>query len=225
MIKRGAGTVYLDAGNSYTGTTVISNGVLAGAGSVAGLVLVASGGSIGAGDMGGIGSFTVNNNLTIQGGAVMRINRGGPANDQVIVSGNAIYGGTLVVSNLSATALTTSDSFQLFSVTGAKSGNFNSIAGSPGTGLAYSFNPTNGLLSVVPFVGPTGPATITNHVSAGTLTLSWPVGQGWKLQQQTDSLATGLGANWVYVTDGSISSTNITIDATEPTVFYRLVYP
>jgi len=27
------------------------------------------------------------------------------------------------------------------------------------------------------------------------------------------------------VTDGSVSSTNITVDATKPTVFYRLTYP
>lgn len=42
---------------------------------------------------------------------------------------------------------------------------------------------------------------------------------------QTNGLTTGLGANWVYVTDGSISSTNITITPAKPTVFHRLVYP
>jgi hypothetical protein len=42
---------------------------------------------------------------------------------------------------------------------------------------------------------------------------------------QTNSLSTGLNTNWTYVTDGSVSSTNITVDATKPTVFFRLVYP
>ncbi|MEI6078003.1 MAG: hypothetical protein WCS94_20660, partial [Verrucomicrobiota bacterium] len=74
-------------------------------------------------------------------------------------------------------------------------------------------------------VGPSGPATLTNSYSSGALSLSWPAGQGWRLQQQTNGLAVGLFTNWTYVTDGTISSTNITIDATMPTVFYRLMWP
>jgi autotransporter-associated beta strand protein len=73
--------------------------------------------------------------------------------------------------------------------------------------------------------GPTGPARLTNSVSGSTLGLSWPAGQGWRLQMQTNSLSTGLGTNWIYITDGSINSTNITIDTAKPTAFYRLVYP
>ena len=42
---------------------------------------------------------------------------------------------------------------------------------------------------------------------------------------QTNSLSTGLSSNWVYITDGSVSSTNITVDVTKPTVFYRLTHP
>jgi hypothetical protein len=38
-------------------------------------------------------------------------------------------------------------------------------------------------------------------------------------------LTTGLGTNWNYISDGSISSTNITVDPIKPTVFYRLTYP
>ena len=81
------------------------------------------------------------------------------------------------------------------------------------------------LLVVSGTTGPTGPAHLTNSVSGGVLSLSWPSGQGWKLQMQTNSLSVGLGTNWVYVTDGSTTSTNITIDPAKPTVFYRLAYP
>jgi len=81
------------------------------------------------------------------------------------------------------------------------------------------------LLVVSGTTGPTGPANLTNSVSGGVLSLSWPSGQGWKLQMQTNSLSVGLGANWVYVTDGSTTSTNITINPAKPTVFYRLAYP
>lgn len=73
--------------------------------------------------------------------------------------------------------------------------------------------------------GPTSRATITNSFSGGVLSLSWPAGQGWRLQGQTNSLSTGLSNNWGYLTDGSVSSTNITVDATKPAVFYRLTYP
>jgi fibronectin-binding autotransporter adhesin len=74
-------------------------------------------------------------------------------------------------------------------------------------------------------VGPSGPEALTNNFSAGELQLSWPAGKGWRLQMQTNSLSLGLGTNWVYVTDGNVSSTNITVDPTKPTVFYRLRYP
>jgi autotransporter-associated beta strand protein len=86
-----------------------------------------------------------------------------------------------------------------------------------GTGV---LNVTNG--PVAP-----APATITSSVLGGTLSLSWPSGQGWNLQMQTNSLTTGLGTNWTTVIPASagLSSTNITVDPAKPTVFYRLVWP
>ena len=49
--------------------------------------------------------------------------------------------------------------------------------------------------------------------------------RGWRLQAQTNALSSGLSTNWAYVTDGSVSSTNITVNSANPTVFYRLTYP
>ena len=74
-------------------------------------------------------------------------------------------------------------------------------------------------------VGPSGPVLLTNSVSGNTLSFSWPAGQGWKLQQQTNSSSTGLSTNWVNVTDGSANSTNILINQNQPAVFYRLFFP
>jgi len=95
-------------------------------------------------------------------------------------------------------------------------------------GVYNSANVTNitgsGSLQVIAS-GPSGPATIAKSYSGGTLSLSWPAGQGWRLQAQTNSLSTGLKTNWVYVTDGSVSSTNIPVSGANPTVFYRLTYP
>ncbi len=81
----------------------------------------------------------------------------------------------------------------------------------------------SGSLAVQP--GPSGPGYLTNSYSAGILSLTWPAGQGWRLQTQTNSLSAGLGTNWVYATDGSVSSTNIVTGPGVPSVFYRLVYP
>jgi hypothetical protein len=57
------------------------------------------------------------------------------------------------------------------------------------------------------------------------LNLSWPAGQGWRLQGQTNSLNTGLNTNWAYLTDGIVSSTNIPLDPAQSAAFYRLSYP
>jgi len=82
-----------------------------------------------------------------------------------------------------------------------------------------------GSLEVAGSAGPSSPAELTNSISGSTLSLNWPAGLGWKLQQQTNALSTGLSTNWSYITDGSVSSTNITVDVTKPAVFYRLRYP
>ncbi len=69
----------------------------------------------------------------------------------------------------------------------------------------------------------TGPAILTNAVSGNILSLSWPAGQNWTLQTQTNSLSIGLDTNWVDVSGStSFSSTNITINANQPATFYRL---
>jgi autotransporter-associated beta strand protein len=90
-------------------------------------------------------------------------------------------------------------------------------------GNAGSFITGAGSLQVA--AGPSSPATLTNSVSGGVLSLSWPAGQGWRLEQQTNALSVGLSTNWAEVAGSSVSSTNFTIDSTKPTVFYRLIYP
>lgn len=232
LIKKGSGAVYLDAGNTYTGITLVTNGLLAGVGSIAGPVVVAPAGNIGAGDAGAsVGSpLTINNSLTLQGIATFRISKNGgvPANDQVIGLTTANYGGTLIVSNVTsdATPLTAGDTFQLFSVSGSESGNFSNIVGSPGGGLSYSFSPASGLLSVVASLA-SNPTNMTFTVSGNTLTLSWPADHlGWILQSQTNGLSTGLGTNWVDVPgSASVTSTNLTMNPQTPAGFYRLRKP
>lgn len=79
-------------------------------------------------------------------------------------------------------------------------------------------------LAFAPIVSPSGPAQLTNSYSAGVLSLSWPAGEGWRLQMQTNSLGVGLSTNWIYVTDGSTSSTNIAVNPANGGAYFRLIY-
>jgi hypothetical protein len=115
---------------------------------------------------------------------------------------------------------TAGQTFTLFGGVGTiNASNFASILGSPGSGLTFGF--TKGVLSVAS--GVPSPALLSCSVVGGTtLALSWPAGQGWRLQSQVTARAVGLDTNWVIVTDSSVSSTNILIDKTNGAVFYRL---
>jgi hypothetical protein len=60
-----------------------------------------------------------------------------------------------------------------------------------------------------------------------TVQLSWPSDHiGWRLQEQTNSLSTGLGTNWVTMSDSSVTNQLfIPINPANGSVFFRLVYP
>jgi len=239
VVKNGSGTLNLPVANTYSGTTIVSNGVLSlpspgsigtnnvtvsggllvGNGTIAGPVTAQSGGAIEAGTTTTIGTLNLSSPLTLSGNTVVKISKTGGTHDLFSGQSSVTYGGTLTVTNLAGT-LTTSDSFTLFSP-GASASNFASIIGSPGPGLAYSF--TNGVLSVVVGVA-NNPTNITISVSGSTLTLSWPADHtGWILQSQTNALGVGLSSNWADVAGSESSNTNVsTITHTNPAVFYRL---
>jgi fibronectin-binding autotransporter adhesin len=219
LTKTGNGTLTLNGVNTYTGGTAVNAGTLAGTGTIAGGLTNSA--TLSPGD-GGIGALTVSGNIKLNAAStnVFDVDGSTPANDQIVAGANVVYGGVLKI--VPTGALTTGQTFTLFSGAGAVNpGNFTSVV-SAQPSATFSF--TNGVLTVVS-AGPSGPAVLTNSFSSGTLSLAWPAGQGWRLQMQTNSLTTGLGTNWIYLTDGSVSSTNITVDATKPTVFYRLAYP
>jgi autotransporter-associated beta strand protein len=172
IILDGNGTMVLSGANTYAGQTIVSNGTLLVNGSITGAVTVEGGtlggigtvngnatnsGTVAPGTAGSIGTLSFNNNLTLQAGGVtsVKLNESlAPAatNDQVDSYGTLAYGGTLAVSNLGG-SLHVGDTFQLF-LDGGYTGNFASVTGSAGAGLAYSFNPTNGVLSVVAAAAP-----------------------------------------------------------------------
>lgn len=228
LVKTGAGTMHLNGVSLYTGLTVISNGVLAGSGSIPGSVVVYGNGKIGGGADAGIGTFTVGGNVTLDGGgAYVRVDRSGPSSDSVSVAGTLINNGsgTITVNNIGA-ALQVGDTFTIFSQP-VSGGNALNISGA---GITWTnqlaVNGTIKVLSLTPPL-PTYGTNITSSVSGNSLTLSWPAThQGWILQSQTNSLNVGIGATWTDVA-GSDSVTQVVtpINPANPTVFYRLRHP
>jgi len=56
--------------------------------------------------------------------------------------------------------------------------------------------------------------------SGSTLTFTWT--GTFKLQSQTNSLSGGLTTNWFDYPGGSTSGVSVSINPTNPTVFFRL---
>jgi autotransporter-associated beta strand protein len=161
LLKKGSGAVYLDAANLYTGLTIVTNGTLAGIGSVAGSVIVPStataNGNLGAGDAPTNGIFTIGGNLTLGKNTTIRVNKtaGVITNDQIAVTGSITFGGVLNIINITGdgTPLAVGNQFQIFNQGGAN--NFSSIVSS---GATYTFAPATGILTVASI----GPGTFTN---------------------------------------------------------------
>jgi fibronectin-binding autotransporter adhesin len=242
VAKSGTGTWTLSAANPYTGPTTVNGGTLlvngsldagsavavvggtlSGNGTIGGTVTVNSGGTLAPGTS--VGTLTVGGTLTLNSGSTntFEVNGSTLAKDEVVLGSAVAYGGVLNI--VPSGTFTVGQTFTLFSGAGAISGfNFDSIQGSAGSGKAFAF--TNGVLSVISGGAPS-PVLLTNSVTGGgtMLSLAWPAGQGWRLQQQITNRSVGLSTNWVFITDSSVSSTNIAIDKANGTVFYRLVYP
>jgi autotransporter-associated beta strand protein len=156
VTKTGSGTLYLDSINTYAGITHVTNGTLAGIGSIIGPVQVVGTGNIGAGDGGtNIGTLTINNSLTLQGNTTFRITKTGGVltNDSIAGLTSASFGGTLTLNNITsdATPLAIGDSFQLFAGTGFAGAFAAIVPATPGNGLAWNTSAlaSTGVISIV----------------------------------------------------------------------------
>lgn len=174
-------------------------------------------------------SLIVNDAVTLLSGStvVLGINRTNLPTHDSLSAVSIAYGGTLIVTNFGDTAFPNNSTnvFQLFN--GAVSGSFASIIlPALPTNEYWVTNLSAGSIALVntsPALNP-NPTNIVFSVSGNTLTLSWPADHtGWYLQVQTNSLSSGLSNNWVDVPNSQlINSTNLTINPTNPTVFYRM---
>lgn len=231
VVKVGAGALWLNGASTYTGSTMVSSGVLGGTGSIASPLTVTAGGTLVPGaSLTSIGTFTVNNSVTLGGTTLLKINvtNSPTTNDLLAVTGTLTGGGALVVTNLGPNIVNGS-TFKLFSQ--AVSG-FSSVT-LPSGGGSYVWNnnlAANGTITLVSGGGSsvnTNPTNIVVSVTNGVLTLAWPADHtGWRLQVQTNPLANGLGTNWFTVPNSTnVDMENIPEDVKQGSIFYRMVYP
>ena len=249
ITKSGSGTWTLPGNNTYTGSTVVSNGTLVVSGTIGGgttnatvvaggklagiativdAVNVLTGGTLSPGTNNIPGTLTINNSLNLSGAVAATINKSlAQSNSLLVVSGTVTnQGGASIVVNNVGPALAVGNSFTLFSQA-VSNGAAMTISPAPGAGLAWQNNlAVDGSISVV-----TGTANystnITASVSGNVLTLTWPMTHlGWILQDQTNALSVGLTTNWFDVAGSAASNTNvININSANPAVFYRLRNP
>ena len=237
LIKTGAGSEIFSGTNTYTGGTSVNagtldingnngpgyvialGGTLGGTGTIGGPVSIGSAGTLSPGAP--AGTLTINNNLSLAGNTFVALDAG--ANSGVAGLASVTFGGTLTITNLSG-PLVFGSHYTLFSAA-TYFGNFSNIMGNPGAGLAYSFNPTNGVLTVLPTL-PSVPTNLSYQVSSGVIKLAWPSNYiGWILQMQTNTISGGISTNWMDVLGSAlVHSTNIPV-GNGNCAFFRMRFP
>jgi hypothetical protein len=178
------------------------------------------------------GTSTATGTLNVSGNAalnntVMKLN--GASNDGLSAGGTLTYGGTLILTNISA-PLAAGNSFTLFGATGY-SGSFASIVpATPGAGLAWNTNnlTVNGSISVVSTAAPV-PHITKISLTGTTLTIQGTNGtaNGQYILLQSTNLALPM-IQWSPALTNSFDSngnfnlsTNI-VSPNTPREFYRV---
>jgi len=180
-----------------------------------------------------IGTLTVTNGVTLQGNTYVKLNAATKTNDVIsAINGPAIaYGGTLTLTNISASSFAAGESFQIFSATNY-SGAFTSIVpATPGAGLAWNTNTlSSGILSVIVSATPAQPGITSIILTGNQLVISGTngtAGQQYNVLESTN-LLTPL-ANWKSISTNTFSgqafSVTNTVNPNVPQNFYLIRLP
>lgn len=231
LVKTGAGTLRMNGANTYTGSTVISNGGFGGIGTIAGPVTITSGGTLTPGIA--LGTFTINNTLDLQGITEMDLTRdnGSPESDLVTGVTTLTYGGSLVLTNAGTTPLQLNDVFQLFSAN-TYNGTFTTITPPAG----YTFDTRNlavdGTVRVSGVPGAQQPQfSKFTKLDDGTfqLTFSGVEGQSYRIWATTNIALTPIEETWTEVGSGTFGTDPVEfIDPNAPgipTRYYTISIP
>jgi hypothetical protein len=218
VTNRTDGTLTLASGQTLEGVGIVSGKLAASAGSTI-LPGATSTTNI-------VGILTVSSNATLSGNALLKLNN--TTNDVLSVGGALTYGGTLTLTNISATPLAAGKTFKLFNAGGGYGGTFSSIVVQPplAAGLVLKTNnlAVNGIISITSVPRITGV-----YVNGTTLTITATNGlaSGPVVLLQSTNVAQPL-AQWIPVltnsfdgTGGLNLSTNI-VNPNNPQEFYIL---
>lgn len=193
--------------NNNPELTIQTGEILSGFGVVTGLVATVSGATLEPGSTSTVGTLTItgfnNDSNSLNGATMMKLNKGGLTNDQLVVQqGSLVLGGTLTLTNLSGT-LAAGDSFTLFAAGGGITGSFASITpSSPGYGLGWNTAnlPVNGTISIVAVAPPPRPIITSVRLSGTTLTIQGTNGVANEQYMLLESTNVALPVtNWVPV--------------------------
>jgi autotransporter-associated beta strand protein len=151
VIVVAAGATLDASGRSDGALTLASNAMLKGNGTVKGNVIIGNGAMLAPG--GSLGTLRFNNNLTLDGGSttVMEVSKSPlTTNDAAQISGSLLYGGTLLITNVSLGSFSAGDSFKLFNAASYAGVFTNIVPAIPAANLAWNTNGLdNGILSIM----------------------------------------------------------------------------
>jgi autotransporter-associated beta strand protein len=220
------GTLLVNGIISNTVVTVNSNATLGGNGFILGPVSVNNGGTLALGPA--LSTLILNKTLTLGAGStnVAKINADSGASDLVTGITSLTYGGTLVVTNMGATAPTNGAAFKLFDAASYTGAFARILPAQPGPGKVWDTSSLalNGTLKVLSTVDTT-PTNLTAVVNGNVLTLSWPESQtGWRLLTNAVNVSNP-GFWFTYPGSTTTNRVLITIDQSQTNIFYRITYP
>ncbi len=212
------------------GVVVQSDGLLAGSGPLTpggfGLTnngIIAPGAALG----GDIGTVSAVGNVVFSSGSTLQSGVTNDTKDLVAITGNLDLSGAETLAVIFSGAQTASR-YVLLSYTGARTGTFDALNVSGGSGTwAADYSVANEIAikrSTANYA-----TNITFSVSGGgtTLNLTWPETHlGWMVQHQSNPLSVGLSNNWVDLPATAASTSySTTINPAAPTEFFRLRSP
>jgi hypothetical protein len=242
----------MNLGNANVNSRFSMGGTLTGSGTIFdttgdtagnnGRVEINPGGVFTPGGANTIGTFTIGarfdlNTGTPDGRLIIDIDTAhANTNDVLGVDKWSNFRGALTMNNIGASPFAVGQTFRIFVNNFIPPGGTNASEAAfdltnkitpvvPGVGLKWDVSNLKhfGLISVVQ--GPLTQPTLTSSNAGGTnMIFSWPLSHvGYQLQVQTNNLDVGLNTNW-YGLSGTefVATTNIPINPTNPSVFFRL---